>query len=110
MAQLHGEYGRWGAHRMDDIRGLDDELQIDVVSIERIDDMLDGFAWAQVSVGLGDPARGPCSEVVMRVPVRYHGGDSIDTVRARIWREGVRAVRAAARLLDGDMPPPIHTA
>jgi hypothetical protein len=89
---------------------MGDDLEIEVVSIERIDDMLDGFAWAQVSLGLGDPARGPCPEVVMRVPIRYEAGDTIDAVRARIWREGVRVVHAVAKLLDADMPPPVQPA
>jgi hypothetical protein len=89
---------------------MGDDLEIEVVSIERIDDMLDGFAWAQVSLGLGDPARGPCPEVVMRVPIRYDGGDTIDAVRARIWREGVRVVHAVAKLVDADMPPPVQPA
>lgn len=85
------------------------DLDIEIVSIDRIDDMLGGFAWAQVSVGMGDPEKGPCPEVVLRVPIQYENGDTIANLRARIWREGIMMLRSLAHSLDAEAPPPLRT-
>jgi len=53
---------------------MNDGFAVEIVSIDRIDDMLGGFAWAQVSVGIGTPEEGPCPEVVLRVPIQYESG------------------------------------
>ncbi len=88
---------------------MNDGFAVEIVSIDRIDDMLDGFAWAQVSVGIGTPEEGPCPEVVLRVPIQYESGETIENLRARIWREGVKVLRDVARALDAEAPPPLRT-
>ncbi len=88
---------------------MNDDLDVEIVSIDRIDDMLGGFAWAQVSVGIGNPEKGPCPEVVLRLPIQYESGDTIADVRARIWRESVIMLRSIAHTLDAEVPPPLHT-
>jgi hypothetical protein len=88
---------------------MNENLEVEIVSIDRIDDMLGGFAWAQVSVGMGDPEKGPCSEVVLRVPIQYESGETIANLRARIWREGVRMLHGLARALDAETPPPLRS-
>ncbi len=88
---------------------MKDGFAVEIVSIDRIDDMLGGFAWAQVSVGVGTPEEGPCPEVVLRVPIQYENGETIENLRARIWREGVKMLRDVARALDAEAPPPLRT-
>lgn len=85
------------------------DLQVEEVTIRRIDDMLDlGFAWAYINIHLKPDATTAHPSIEIEVPLVYGAEESIGAVRAKAYDRALAILRAAVDQLADNPPPPVE--